>query len=342
MTKYKIKQTVYSFFLLLVALTFFLKSWCICNSLQPTTYKNELYYSESISHGQANSVIAFASSEKNESGLWPTFWQQTTISCSGAFSTDTAICIQYQGDINALWPFSLRSGNYPAARDQALISTGLAQILWGSVDVIGCTISRRQDNQTINVCGVFSSDDPLLCIPANSETTFNHVTLSASNYFGVPDDFYNASFEFSQQCGLGKPFAIGWHSALIIPLLIFNLLPFLVLTFIFYSSVIRHKASDKESFYPIVTKWVLAFLLVSLLPYLLMRFPPWLIPGQWSNVDFWTALIQTLYKRWQEQLVFPDSIFSLWQKQLLFRALLCTIVSSFCLKFSFKKMSSIQ
>lgn len=340
MTKCRIKQTLCSYFLLLVALIFLLKSWCICNILQPTTYKNELYYSESISHGQADSSIAFALSEKNESGLWPTFWQQTTISCSGAFSTDTAICILYQGDINALWPFPLRSGNYPAARNQALISTGLAQKLWGSVDVIGCTISRRQDNQTINVCGVFPSDDPILCIPANSETTFNHVTLSASNHFSAPDDFYNASFEFAQQCGLGKPMAIGWYSSLIILLLIFRSLPFLVLTFIFYVSITRRKSSENGLFSQTVLKWVLAFLIVSLLPCLLMRFPPWLIPGQWSNVDFWTELINTLYKRWQEQLVFPASIFSLWQKQLLFRALLCTIVSSFCLKLSFKKMSS--
>lgn len=301
------------------------------SALQSIPRRNELYYAEPIADGQAESARSYAGSDRNDTGLCPTFWCQKSIPCEGAFRTDDAICIQYLGEATALWPFSLRSGTVPAGPRQVLISTGLAQDLWRSEDVIGCTLRSEQLDGNAEVCGVFQSTIPMLCIWAESGTVFDHVMVCASDRTTVPDDFYTAAREFALQSGLGAPQAVGWHSVLVLPIRLFCWLPVLVtglcLLLIFgkrFPSA-RHKGRRE------IAGWLLALVAAFLLPDFLETLPSWLIPGQWSNFSFWQSLWKTLQSRWREQLVFPGSVFLEWQKELLWKDCFCSITASVCL-----------
>ena len=315
----------------LVGLFFWWQSLNSLSALQSITRRNELYYTEPIPNAQAERAQDYAGSEQNVSGLWPTFWCQNLITCDGAFHTDDVICIQYLGETTALWPFSLCSGTYPSGPRQALISTGLAQNLWGSDDVIGCTLRSGQWDDTAEVCGVFQSTIPMLCIWAESDTAFDHVMVCASDRTIAPNDFYTASREFAVQSGLGVPQAIGWHSALVLPIWLFYWFPVLVtglcLLFVFgkQPSSTGHKGRRE------IAGWLLALVIAFLLPTFLEALPSWLIPGQWSNFSFWQSLLETLQSRWQEQLVFPGSVFLGWQKELLWKGVSCSITASVCL-----------
>ena len=315
----------------LVGLLFWWQSLTALSALQGATRRNELYYTEPIPNTQAERARDYAGFEQNVSGLWPTFWCQNLITCDGAFHTDDVICIQYLGEATALWPFSLCSGTYPAGPRQALISTGLAQDLWGSDDVIGCTLRSGQSDDVAKVCGIFQSTIPMLCIWAASGTAFDHVMVCASDRTTAPDDFYTAAREFAVQSGLGVPQAIGWHSALVLPIRLFCWFPVLVtglcLLLIFgkrFPSV-RHKGCRE------IVGWLLALVAAFLLPAFLEALPSWLIPGQWSNFSFWQSLLETLQSRWQEQLVFPGSVFLGWQKEPLWKGVFCSITASVCL-----------
>lgn len=315
----------------LAGLFFWWQSLMNLSALQSITRRNELYYTEPIPNAQAERARDYAGSEQNDSGLWPTFWCQATITCDGVFSADNVICIRYLGKVTALWPFSLCGGTYPAGPRQALISTGLAQDLWGSEDVIGCMLHSGQLDEPAEVCGVFHSDLPMLCIRAESDTAFDHVMVCASDRTIAPDDFYTAAREFALQSGLGAPQAIGWHSALVLPIRLFCWLPVLLTGFCWLlvfgkvSPPARHKGLRE------IAGWLLAIVIAFLLPAFLEALPSWLIPGQWSNFAFWQALWETLQGRWREQLVFPGSVFLGWQKELLWKDGLCSIIASVCL-----------
>lgn len=319
--------------LLAVLAGFFLwwQSLILSPILQSAAGRNELYYAEPITAVQAENTRNYAGSDRNDTGLWPTFWHQDTITCDGVFSADNVICIRYLGEVTALWPFSLYSGTYPAGPRQALISTGLAQDLWGSEDVIGCTLRSGQSDDAAEVCGVFQSDLPMLCIWAESDTAFDHVMVCASDRTTAPDDFYTAAREFAVQSGLGMPQAIGWHSALVLPIRLFCWLPVL-LTGLCWLLIFGKKSPPAgHKIHREIAGWLIALTVAFLLPCFLDPLPSWLIPGQWSNLAFWQSLWKTLQGRWREQLVFPGSVFLGWQKELLWKDGLCSIMASVCL-----------
>lgn len=315
----------------LAGLCFWWQSLMAFSALQSAARRNELYYAEPITVARVESAWDYAGSDRNDAGLWPTFWSQESLSCDGAFRTDDVICIQYSGEVTALWPFSLRSGTYPAGPRQALISTGLAQNLWRSEDVIGCMLRSEQLGNAAQVCGVFQCMIPMLCIWAEPGTAFDHVMVCASNRTTAPGDFYTAAQEFAVQSGLGVPQAIGWHSALVLPIRLFCWFPFLVtglcLLFVFgkQPSSARHKGRRE------IVGWLIVLVGAFWLPGFLEALPSWLIPGQWSNFAFWQSLWKTLQSRWREQLVFPGSVFLEWQKELLWKDCFCSIIASVCL-----------
>lgn len=320
-------------FLMAVLAGLFLWWQClmIFPALRSITRRNELYYTEPIPNAQAERARDYAGSEQNVSGLWPTFWCQGSLTCEGAFRTDDVICIQYLGEATALWPFSLCSGTYPAGPRQALISTGLAQNLWGSEDVIGCALRSGQSDDTAEVCGVFQSTIPMLCIWAESDTAFDHVMVCASDRTTASDDFYTAAQEFAVQSGLGVPQAIGWHSAMVLPIRLFCWLPVLVTVLCLLLVFGNQLPSTSHKVRREIMGWILALVIAFLLPTFLEALPSWLIPGQWSNLAFWQSLLETLQSRWQEQLVFPGSVFLGWQKELLWKGVSCSISASVCL-----------
>lgn len=317
--------------LLLAGLLFWRQSLTAFSALQSITRRNELYYAEPITCTQAESARNYAGSGQNDTGLWPTFWCQDTIPCEGAFRTDDVICIQYLGEVTALWPFSLCSGTYPAGPGQALISTGLAQDLWGSEDVTGCTLHSEQLDAAAEVCGVFPCTVPMLCLWAESGATFDHVMVCTSDRTTAPDDFYTAARDFALQSGLGTPQAIGWHSALVLPLRLFCWLPVLLTGVCLLLIFGKRFPSAGHKLRRETAGWLIALVVAFLLPGFLEALPSWLIPGQWSNLAFWQSLWKTLQTRWQEQLVFPGSVFLGWQKERLWKDCFCSVAASVCL-----------
>lgn len=307
------------------------QSLAIFPTLQSAARRNELYYSEPITMVQAENAWNYAESEQNATGLWPTFWCQESIACDGVFSADHVVCIQYWGEATALWPFSLYCGAYPAGPRQALISTGLAQDLWGSDDVIGCTLRSGQSDDAAKVCGVFQSTIPMLCIWAGSGTVFDHVMLCASDRTTVPEDFYSAAQEFALQSGLGTPQAIGWHSALVLPIWLCCWFPAILAGLCLLVVSGKRNFSTRHNICREATVWLIVIAGAFLLPDFLKALPSWLIPGQWSNLAFWQSLLETLQARWKEQLVFPGSVFLGWQKELLWKDCSCSITAGVCL-----------
>lgn len=250
-----------------------------------------LRYHTPIGHNAAMTARAHATNNP-ESSFWPTFFSEDEAEFSAELFTKKARCLWFSGEGRLVWPAEFEAGGYPAALDEGgcALSAGLCWQLWGSTDVVGNTL--KVDGKELAVRGVFAGDAPLALVGTGQATFapgWQAVQLSGT----VPGSAAEAAQSFATLSGLGAPdtlldgssvSAVGWLLATLPACILFLAIGFFLLRWA------MQKAGAKKEL--VVFGLLLLFALA--LPVLLTLLPAALVPGRWSDFDFWTRLYRQM------------------------------------------------
>lgn len=223
-------------------------------------------------------------------GLWPTFWSEGSAKLDGGLFSADSSGLWYSGEGRLVWPVRFAQGEWPGATDEngCVLSSALAQRLWGSADVLGRAV-KIGDN-TFYVRGVFDSDESLW--------------LARVGDTGAPDGWQAVEFDtggaqksevlaFVQAAGLGAPDSLLEGAAIAGLGSFLCWLPVALAAAVLLVRWVRAVLAGR----PLATKVLAAVLLFTfalLLPRMLGWLPQWVIPSQWSDFAHWAALLDEL------------------------------------------------
>lgn len=199
--------------------------------------------------------------------------------------------ITFDGVSMLAYPAEYRYGHSPSTwePETCAVSVGLAWELWGGENVVGLELTVEE--VTCRVVGVFSSEEAILIRPDTG--TFTAVELE-----NVPpgEDSYRYAANYAYVSGLGKPDEIlwgpgfaSWFQILIWTPAALSAVPLIVRGI--------GKYRKFPPFWRSALAFGLAFAAALVLPGLLERMPPWLLPTRWSDFDFWVRLGDTIVER---------------------------------------------
>lgn len=241
-------------------------------------------FGSAITEDTLEQVEAFVTSEENTQGIYASFWGQEsmTVFTQDGRKADSVIGIGYYGSAEDCLPMPYRQGGAPGTSGSGCaLSEALAQTLFGSTDVVGMKV--RAKRQVYTITGIFVAEDPVFLFPSKSQ-------LTCAELRGVSWDAPKADVEaWCTAAGLPAPECIvyGPQRAWILSLLCGA--PLLVTGIAFCASAIRWSYSWPKGLRE--TIWfALAVLAALMLPNVLEALPGWLIPGRWSNFQFWEDL----------------------------------------------------
>ena len=224
-----------------------------------------------------------------ENPFWPTFWAQKTATLIAGAREAHVPTLLFSGDAARVWPARYLTGSAPGAADGygIAISYALAHQMWGSTDILG---KRAYINDTPRIIrGIFEGTAPLALLPFPIEDTsqsWNAAELTG----GTPHATRHHVESFALATGLGTPHSIymGGAHALARFMAWF---PIFLLALYGGTLCVRYiRAHHPKLSIPLLLSGLLLFALC--LPFLLNRLPPWIIPNQWSDFSFWSALAQ--------------------------------------------------
>lgn len=212
------------------------------------------------------------------------FWgqQRDEVTTESNRKAEEVFCIGYWGNARDCLPVRYLMGDAPGIMGKnCAVSTALAEVLFGSTDVVGLSVNWKAQNYTI--CGVFLAKDCVLLAPSKKN-------LCAAELRGVSTSSPKADAErWCKAAGLPSPQAIVygpqrlwvWDCLCRLPLCLVGLI--WLLTFLRLTMT-----------WPGLVRWITWFLLALVfaftLPDVLLAMPGWLIPGRWSDFSFWSAL----------------------------------------------------
>lgn len=234
---------------------------------------------------------AFSSSEKNTQGIYASFWGQCRISVSAPNNrkADAVTGIGYCGNAEDCLPVPYCQGGAPGVAGKGCaLSEGLAQSLFGSTDIVGEKVSAQK--QVYTITGVFTAEDEVLLFPSREQLTCGELR-------GVSWDTPKAEVEtWCSAAGLGAPQCIVYGPQKIWILSLLCGLPLVAVGIIMCGSALRWSCSWPKGIRALT--WVaLAVLAALLFPGALEALPGWLIPGRWSNFDFWRDLAERIHEQ---------------------------------------------
>ena len=233
-------------------------------------------------------VWSFVTSEENTQGISASFWGQEsmTVSTQAGRKANSVIGIGYYGSAEDCLPVFYRQGGAPGVSGTGCaLSEGLAQILFGSTDVVGMKVRAQRRNYTIT--GVFAAEDPIFLFPSEEQ-------LTCAELRGVSWDAPKEDVEaWCTAAGLAPPECIVYGPQRIWILSVLCRLPLLTVGVAFCVSAIRWSFSWPKGLRE-TTWFALAVLVALMLPNVLEALPGWLIPGRWSNFKFWKDLTENI------------------------------------------------
>lgn len=248
-----------------------------------------------------------------------TLWGQTPqqIVSGGADRCARAMVVELFGQCEDISPAGLLAGGFPARGDNAgcAISEKLAFELWGSIDVVGKTITWNDEQYWVR--GVFEGNDLSIYVQKDAADTNRLPNMQ----LGFPDGgsrdeareyLLRAGFTGAQLLDLPL---IGWFINAI------AWLPAMTLGMSVLSRLLRRGL--KLRFYPLLAGSYLPFAAVTGAVCLLLMGFPWnvpvrLIPTKWSDLEFWGLIFGDLANSIQCWLSAPtgwDMVF--WPKALI-------------------------
>ncbi|MCD7761025.1 MAG: hypothetical protein LUH16_04525 [Clostridiales bacterium] len=226
-----------------------------------------------------------------------------TVTCwweeEGVAETDYAHCsalaVRYHGTLRDIRRLTLTEGTEPGAlqMQEGLVSSALAQALWGSTNVVGQEFSWNGEIWTVSA--VFEGDDCALCLP--SETAAGAVCLELTG--DIEDDPVGAVNDFLALTGLdgGAGTVYGPQMGALLRLLNWTPLTLCALWCLWSLKrrfPIRRLALRRGIF------WGLVLLAAVLAPIGMGNLPGWLTPPRWSDFGFWYRLWVAAGERLEE------------------------------------------
>ena len=245
---------------------------------------------------QAQIEAVYEMPPETAGSITASFWGQTigTVTAEPARRAEDVVCIAYCGSASDCLPVLYENGTAPGAVGrQCAVSSGLAQQLFGSAEVVGLAVVHG--GERYHISGVFRAGDAVLLYPGSGGYT-------CAELRGVSADTPKADAEqWCAAAGLGAPQCIvygaqrAWLAAVVscLPLV----LCVLAGAFLLLRASLRWPPLARQG------AWLAGVLaLALLLPVVLQALPGWLIPARWSDFAFWERLaeqIQTANRAWQ-------------------------------------------
>lgn len=236
---------------------------------------------------------AMADGSENQPEI--TLWQEhaaVPVEVDGGRSANAAVTVLF-GDGQPLLPRALRYGSLPARSDPdgCVVSQGLADALWGGVNVLG--LSLRVDGRDLTVRGV-SRDNTLWLAyqaPADSVTPMGNLLLRFPQGGGRAEaqDFITRwDMSGGQMLDLTL---LGWCARMLAALPAAALALSALARVLRRGRALRAHPALLASFGPPALLLCGGVLLAAGFP---PRVPSQLIPTRWSDFDFWARLLSDM------------------------------------------------
>lgn len=245
-------------------------------------------FSAPITAQQLSAAREWEQSPANTQGIYATYWGSTTASVATELgrAADGVTCIGFNGNAADCLPVHYRQGTGPGAVGQrCAVSTGLAWALFGSYNVVGQVVNLAGGSYTIS--GVFDADGSQLLYPAQSGFT-------CAGLRGISADAPKAeALQWAAAAGVGTVQGIDYGPQKVWLARVLCFVPAvcagLGLLAVLLGFARRLPGPLRGAVY-----FVLALAFALALPQLLRSLPGWLIPGRWSDFEFWKNLARQI------------------------------------------------
>lgn len=194
-----------------------------------------------------------------------------------------------------------------------IVTEAIAQSLWGSLEVIGKTLTLEEKNYSVR--GILEADEPYIIMASDLEdedSSFTALRMQLVEHGNVEGTIHTMKLKYNLPDGVLKNLSL--TSILLSQL---ALLPGVLLGL--YGLFRLYKFLYKTHRY-----WVSALilgglsLLVTWIVIQIVKFPidipDYIIPNQWSDFDFWANLVENMIKNQQElkalPFLLPDHLYS--------------------------------
>lgn len=286
------------------------------------------YETNAICGQTAFNARKFAAQNDNEHAFWPTFRRESIAEFTGPHITHYAKTIFYSGDAALAWPVDFLHGTPPGTTDNigCAVSEALAHRLWGSADVLGKTV--LVDGHERIVRGVFKGNHELALVSFTYENTtesWNIVELT-KNY---PNTTRNDALSFAIQSGLGSPDYILTKNEPIFIAAILPIIPLLIISIYVLILICKYLRKYHKPISRVIP-FLLLIGIALILPFILERLPGSIIPTQWSDFSFWSALIAQNQSNTREFLTATPTLRDVESSLILLRQLTIAFTSSLC------------
>ena len=264
-----------------------------------------LRYDKPLSGQAAYQARQYAIEHREDEAFWPTFWTETETLFSAELRETTARCIFYSGDASLVWPVKNLIGGMPGVTDSVgcAVSSGLAQELWGDVNIIGKTVEAAGTARIIRC--VFDEAESLALLSVRDEDMSQSFT-SAELAGGPLSPDRSSAERFAAASGLGTPDSILMSTPAFLATLM-SALPIII--FVLYGLILSVGWLRKRS---AIIRRVLMFLpligVAMLLPRFLEALPDRVVPTQWSDFSFWGSLFRQTGENLREYLELSPSL----------------------------------
>lgn len=272
-----------------------LLTWTSAATVEQTYPSISLRLSQPLTREQGTAVLEAA--QQPELSYILTGWREETGTLETGFSSCNATVLLYHGQPQAIAQLTFLQGGGPGSlqSEAGLVSSALAQTLWGSTDVVGQ--SFRWNGTLFTVCGVFRDKASLVYCPVSSLEGVVCLEL-----FGDTGDCPPETVgDFLVRTGLTDCNGIIYGPQMVRLLELLSWLPLLVCGL----WCVRRFWNQICTCPPLVRRtllWCLILLAAVVLPIGLSELPGWLMPPQWSDFSHWASLWESAGARLEEWL----------------------------------------
>jgi len=223
-------------------------------------------------------------------GLWISFWAEGKGSFTAEFAKAEADCIYFDGDASRVKPERFLAGSCPGELDTqgVAVSAQLSWRLWGSLDTVGKQV-RIGDKAKV-VCGVYEGETAAAMLCGDRDTKWQNAEVSSADPLSREEliRFLSASL-------IGEPDALVDGEGILGLLQLLQYLPVFAACVFMAARLLRMNCRGYGKNIKRGAVLLALFAFALLLPQLLLKLPPWLLPTKWSDLTFWSGLFQTLW-----------------------------------------------
>ena len=194
-----------------------------------------------------------------------------------------------------------------------IVTEAIAQSLWGSLEVIGKTLTLEEKNYSVR--GILEADEPYIIMASDLEdedSSFTALRMQFVEHGNVEGTIHTMKLKYNLPDGVLKNLSL--TSILLSQL---ALLPGVLLGL--YGLFRLYKFLYKTHRYWVSAlilgglSWLVTWIVIQIVKFPI-DIPDYIIPNQWSDFDFWANLVENMIKNQQElkalPFLLPDHLYS--------------------------------